>query len=569
MRTLIGVALLTTALALGGTGCGDDDTTAGNNNTILPDGGQVNGPVEFDDPALEACVREAFDNAPGPIYAHVLAPVDHLECQDRGIQSLKGLEAMTGLTDLSLYENEIVDITPLRDLTHLESLQLGNNNIEDITPLQNLVSLRRLGLEDNRIAWLGPLSNLTGLQWLNLDNNQITNAELEPLDVLTSLRWLTLEHNPLTSLGSISDVTAGEVDLYSPMDWHVAPVDRLRMPMARAAMLPVDAALTAPVILPGQAPRPLPWEDPTWQTVDQRLDPFALASPNQYDAGSCLFMALTGAMEILLNQHSDLETVEYNGETDLSERYLMNASGHTPGSVAPYYPTDTLYTFNEFGGALLNRDYPFTVGYMKEDENGDQVVAEESDPDAYLSCYYNWIDDLPSDWQDTLTPTPEVDRTIIFVDPARNQNSIWNLGLMNDDIVARIKWELRTKNTPVVVVYNHYGYWHTNVIIGYDDDEASRGCPMVNSTIDYFNEQGYTSYVSKIEAQMAAEGGCSDNGIFYVRDSIYDGSSAQPYYQYADGVSDHYSLRVKKISYNWVKYLANHTYSVHRRKTRE
>lgn len=158
---------------------------------------------------------------------------------------------------------------------------------------------------------------------------------------------------------------------------------------------------------------------------------------------------------------------------------------------------------------------------------------------------------------------------MIFVDPLRNENSLWNVALMNDDIVERIKWELRTKNAPVVVVYNHYLYWHADIVIGYDDDEPSRGCPMVDSSLDYFDEKGATNYIDKIEAHMAAEGGCSDQGIFYVRDSIYDGTPAEPEYTYTPGFVERYSERVKKLSYNWVKYLANHAYTVHRKKDRE
>ena len=33
------------------------------------------------------------------------------------------------------------------------------------------------------------------------------------------------------------------------------------------------------------------------------------------------------------------------------------------------------------------------------------------------------------------------------------------------------KHELDTKHAPVILIYNHYLYWHANVIVGYDDED--------------------------------------------------------------------------------------------------
>ena len=63
---------------------------------------------------------------------------------------------------------------------------------------------------------------------------------------------------------------------------------------------------------------------------------------------------------------------------------------------------------------------------------------------------------------------------------------------------------------------------------------------------------------------MTELGGCTDKGVFYVRDSIYDGTSQEPTYNYGNGYSDRYSQRIRTRSYNWIKYLANHAYTVHR-----
>ena len=92
---------------------------------------------------------------------------------------------------------------------------------------------------------------------------------------------------------------------------------------------------------------------------------------------------------------------------------------------------------------------------------------------------------------------------------------------------------------------------------------------MVEDSIDYYKEQGASSYATVIENRMGEQGGCSDHGVFYVRDSIYEGGSDEAMYDYSTpDVSieeEKYSKRIVKLSYNWVKYLANHTYSYHRK----
>jgi hypothetical protein len=309
-------------------------------------------------------------------------------------------------------------------------------------------------------------------------------------------------------------------------------------------------------------------QTPDYGTYHAGLDPYVLASPNQLDAGSCLFMANTGAMEILVNQHTPIEDIAYEGDTDFSERFLMNASDHVPSNVIDYYILDTIYSYNALGGSLLNRDYRFAAGYVKDTARG-LVAARSDDPDAYFSCSYSWIDELPDGWEDMLVETPEAERTVIFVDPDLNSNSIWNVGLMNEDIVERIKYELRTKRAPVIVVYNHYLYWHANIVVGYDDARSIGECPMVRTSLQYFEEQGATGYVRLIEDHMEQEGGCYDEGVFFVRDSIYepDDPEEQITYDYSEvyNFSEPYSTRVITLSYDWVRYLSNHTYTLHRR----
>jgi len=177
---------------------------------------------------------------------------------------------------------------------------------------------------------------------------------------------------------------------------------------------------------------------------------------------------------------------------------------------------------------------------------------------------------MPADWEELLVPTPRAERTSIFVDPSRDEDSQWRVGLFNNDTIEQIKHELRTKRAPVLVVYNHFLYWHTNVIVGYEDAESTGGgCPFVEESIAYFRQKGFAAYATTIESRMAELGGCQDTGVFYVRDSIYDGGDDEPMYDYStDEVSiqpEKYSDRIVKLEYDWAKYLGNHVYAVHRK----
>ncbi len=626
----------------------------------------------IEDAAFEQCVRDTLSRPDGELEEADVSGIVHLDCPDRGISNLAGLEYFAGLETLTLWENQIEDLSALSTLTRLHDLQLGNNDITDLAPLSGLVDLTSLGLGQNRIDDVTALSDLLHLRWLNLDGNDLADGDLVALCDLKALSWLTVEHNHLggiTDLDCLADYTtiywefqdlivgyaesASTQDPYGPeaigavepleggllwadedgagevaFTYHVGeralPVipefsgtvelrgdvlvlhrgpseiaigvagddgvqlcrgtfadtcsaalglkaDGTAHPELGAAAPPVvTLALT---VRPARGPQFVETDD-SFMLMDvdgdgygleyYTPDPYILASPNQFEAGSCLFMANTGAMEILMNQHADLDTIAYKGDTDLSERFLMNASNYVPRYNFNWFLTDLIYTYNALGGSMLDRDYPFIADYIKDTYGGVQLSTPD-DPDAYLSCRASWIDQLPAGWQDQLTPTPSVERTVIYGDPARDGGSKWRVGLMDHDHVEAIKHELRTKRAPVIIVYNHFLYWHAVIIVGYDDTAESGGCPLVDESLSYFQQQGAEFVVNPIEGHMDDLGGCVDHGIFYVRDSIYAGDN-EPMYSYSDtyGFNEPMAERIIRRTYNWVLYLSNHAFSVHR-----
>jgi hypothetical protein len=541
-----------------------------------------------------------------------------LSLHENDVWDLRPLEGLTQLEELQLGSNNIGDVAPLAGLTNLERLALGSNKVEDLSPLKGLTELRWLNLDDNRIDQdsVSELCDMDELRWLTIDHNDLDDVddELDCLDDLDELYWdfqgdggergddfghtpdemnargalgvdvaddgavsfhydlLGQRHRVLTEYWGAIRAEGSKLILDRPQRQH--EVGRVTADGFELCTGDFDVVCSAAVgrkhdsgtnRAPGAASRPpvislslsldgsrmnqpglelAADEDYEYGEYYNDMERFILPSPNQWDAGTCLFMSNTGAMEILLNQHvDDLDDIVSDGDTDLSERYLMNASDYVPNSAAQYTMTDLVYTYEYNGGALRNVDYPFEC--------------------TNSSCQMNWDNDMPSDWEDLLVPTEESQRTVMYLDPNLDQYSIWKTGLIGPDVIERIKFELRTKNAPVLLIYNHYLYWHAAIIIGYDDT-VETGCGMVTSSVNYFEDEGATSYVNAIEDHMDDLGGCSERGIFYVRDSIYDGEDDGEMYDYGPW-EDFYSARVIEHTYNWPLFLGNHTYSMHRR----
>lgn len=101
----------------------------------------------------------------------------------------------TQLRNLSLYNNQITDISVLKNLVQLQQLDLYLNQITDISALGHLTRLEFLNLALNQITDVSALESLVNLRWLGLADNRITDASA--LASLTMLKHLDLKDNPL------------------------------------------------------------------------------------------------------------------------------------------------------------------------------------------------------------------------------------------------------------------------------------------------------------------------------------------------------------------------------------
>ncbi|MBF0364601.1 MAG: hypothetical protein HQK50_03465 [Oligoflexia bacterium] len=279
-------------------------------------------------------------------------------------------------------------------------------------------------------------------------------------------------------------------------------------------------------------------------------------SNDNYDyvnAGSCFFMAATGAMEILMNMDVAPENRQSDGLSDLSERWLM-----TVPEVASRgnFIVNRILTFNDYAGGVLNKDYRYTKGGYNE---------------YNYSVRHNWVNELPGDWEKKiLVKTPKIETKVIFMAAAPGAKN--KVGVMSDRTIEKVKQHLVEKQGPVQVVYNESGVWHSVLIVGYDDNDTMDGevkeCPFTKKTIrslGFFHRW-------KAKRAMARGGGCEEKGVFYVRESEYHEND--PFYQKLDKVYDYdlqregeeapYAAPFVKREYEWLKYLGNHAVGISR-----
>tara|TARA_R110002072_G_scaffold64203_9_gene159978 strand:+ start:23979 stop:25100 length:1122 start_codon:yes stop_codon:yes gene_type:complete len=336
--------------------------------------------------------------------------------------------------------------------------------------------------------------------------------------------------------------------------------------------------------------RPLGYENlqtqallPTSDTFNggfNKLIDYVLPSPYQENAGSCLFMSHTGVIETILNKKSKGKNF------DLSERYLMNlAKANVGSSKINNWRTDTIFRSNETRKAYFNKDFRYTKGHYKI-KNGTRIQAHQSDEKAIYGIKYNWVI-AHQNIKATPIKLPTFSREILFADKDENQ---WNVNVAPKDIVKKIKAALVKRESPVLVIYNHHGFWHANFILGFNDNASSDGCKFVSTFKDNMynrateideeaREATSSKEKRKLERKAAkfrsrglnvdnayhANGGCRERGVFYVRDSIYPQEN-MPLYDYdksKEGEEKHLNAPIIVREYEWVERLANHVIQIY------
>lgn len=137
--------------------------------------------------------------------------LDGLEVTDTELEAIKPLR---WLSELSLADNALGDISALSELGGLITLNLSGNGIEDVSPLSSLTGLRTLYLDDNPIKDLRPLYALTGLSTLSITGLELEEGQLELLSAALPNCAIHSE----TAQEDIVDITIGGITFKSDVE---------------------------------------------------------------------------------------------------------------------------------------------------------------------------------------------------------------------------------------------------------------------------------------------------------------------------------------------------------------
>jgi hypothetical protein len=173
------------------------------------------------------------------------------------------------------------------------------------------------------------------------------------------------------------------------------------------------------------------------------LNNYVVAAPNQGQVDTCLYMASTGAMEILLSKKMGIRNPQRHGPTDLSERYTISESDSPVRSKSWF---ENAFLKFDSGVSVLDKDMPF----------------QSFTADGSIN-YAVW--DMPSNFAAApRIALPKIDTVFLF-----SIGDKYNYGVLNQSNLDQVKRALVQYRSPIITVGNDEAYWHVVVITGYDD----------------------------------------------------------------------------------------------------
>ncbi len=160
----------------------------------------------FEDEHLESAVRSTLSvGESDDLTCGLVSELTNLVAAEAEIENLDGIQNLTGLEELNLWDNAITDISQLAGLSSLNRLVLGANSVADVSALAGLTNLTFLQIRENEIGDIGALSGLTQLTNLDISYNDI--SDISALSGLTRLTTLRVYFNPLTDIGAMRGMT--------------------------------------------------------------------------------------------------------------------------------------------------------------------------------------------------------------------------------------------------------------------------------------------------------------------------------------------------------------------------
>ncbi len=89
------------------------------------------------------------------------------------VRNMSGIETLSKLEKLELYDNQLTHISFVENLPVLKILDISFNSIRDMSPVSCLTTLEELYIAQNKLREIKGISNLVNLKILDLGANRI------------------------------------------------------------------------------------------------------------------------------------------------------------------------------------------------------------------------------------------------------------------------------------------------------------------------------------------------------------------------------------------------------------
>jgi len=120
--------------------------------------------------------------------------ITKLDCHDKGLTSLKGIEKLINLKRLDCSDNDLTNLNELENLIHLEKLDCKLNNLTNLNGLENLINLKNLDCKWNSLTSLNGIENLINLKRLNCSYNNLTSLK-EIKNLINLIELICINNN--------------------------------------------------------------------------------------------------------------------------------------------------------------------------------------------------------------------------------------------------------------------------------------------------------------------------------------------------------------------------------------
>lgn len=133
------------------------------------------------------------------------AALEYLDLSNNGgLRTLDVLSPMTGLKEIYLQHNAVVDLSALTGLTNLEKLDVSYNSLTTLAPIASCIRLNWVNADGNQLTTLDGICELALLKELSVDYNKLT--DISGLAACPELSILSIANNQITDISDLASL---------------------------------------------------------------------------------------------------------------------------------------------------------------------------------------------------------------------------------------------------------------------------------------------------------------------------------------------------------------------------